>query len=632
MDKRDVNTGNKLVRTGKIRRNMPVLIYDGDCGFCIFWIERWKKITKDRVEYAPFQEVAEYFPQISSKDFKYAIKLVLPNGRVLSGAHAVLRALATVPEKRWMLRAYRKVPGAAIFAELLYMLVAGNRGFFSLLTRLFFGAPLIDSGQARQHSQIITRWLFLKVLGIVYFVAFISFFVQIPGLIGSNGILPAENFLLFLKQQIGPASFWSFPTLAWFNVSDGFLQFLGIGGAFLSLLIILGIAITPVLIILWLFYLSLFTVGQIFMSFQWDILLLEVGFLAIFLTKGSSIIIWLFRWLLFRFIFMSGAVKLLSGDPVWRNLTALNFHYETQPLPTWLAWYAHQLPEWFGKMSVGATFFIQLAVVFLIFAPRRLRFFAAFSIIFIEFLIFTTGNYNFFNILTVGLCIFLLDDTFLRKFLPKNFSLKILKNFGAKLAISSGRAVLIPLAVLIIFIGSSMIAAKFFGVFPWPSRHVIKLIGQFRIVNSYGLFAVMTTSRPEIFVEGSNDGETWLEYRFKYKAGDLNQRPKWVTPLQPRLDWQMWFEGLNADRNMKASDDPSGYRYNAWFRNFMIRLLQGSPDVLALLDENPFPDAPPKYIRAVVYDYSFTSAQERQETGNWWKREFTGVYLPPISL
>jgi len=602
----------------------PILIYDGDCGFCVFWIERWKKITKDRVEYAPFQEAAEHFPQISPKDFKYAIKLVLPNNRVLSGAHAVFRALATAPEKRWMLWAYRKIPGVAIFAELFYMLVAGNRGLFSLLTRLFFVRS--------QHSQIITRWLFLKVLGAVYLAAFISFFVQIPGLIGSNGILPAENFLMFLKQQIGPTSFWSFPTLAWFNVSDGFLQFLGIGGAFLSLLIILGIAIRPVLIILWLFYLSLFTVGQTFMSYQWDILLLEVGFLAIFLTKGSSIIIWLFRWLLFRFIFMSGAVKLLSGDPVWRNLTALNFHYETQPLPTWLAWYAHQLPEWFGKMSVGATFFIQLVVVFLIFAPRRLRFFAAFSIIFIESLIFVTGNYNFFNILTIGLCIFLLDDTFLRKFLPKKFSLKILKNFGAKLAASSGRVVLIPLAVLIIFMGSSMMAVKFFGVFPWPSAHVIKLIGQFRIVNSYGLFAVMTTSRPEIFVEGSNDGVQWLAYGFKYKAQDLNQRPKWVTPHQPRLDWQMWFEGLNAERNMKVSGDLATYRYNAWFRNFMIRLLQGSPDVLVLLDENPFPDAPPKYIRAVVYDYHFTSPQERRETGDWWKREYKGIYLPSMTL
>jgi predicted DCC family thiol-disulfide oxidoreductase YuxK len=602
----------------------PILIYDGDCGFCVFWIERWKKTTGDRVEYAPFQEVAKNFPNIPRENFVKSIQLVLPSGKVFSGAHAVFRALACARKERWMLWVYRKIPGVAIFAELFYMLVAGNRGVFSLMIRLLFVRS--------KHPQIITRWLFLKILGIVYFVAFISFFVQIPGLVGSNGILPAENFLKFLTEQIGPTSFWSFPTLAWFNVSNSFLQFLGIGGAFLSILVILGIAIAPVLIVLWLFYLSLFTVGQTFMSFQWDILLLEVGFLAIFLTKGSKIIIWLFRWLLFKFIFMSGAVKLLSGDSTWRNLTALNFHYETQPLPTWFAWYAHQLPEWFDKVSVGMMFFVQLVLVFLIFAPRRLRFFAAFSIISLELLIFFTGNYNFFNILTIGLCVFLLDDTFLRKFLPKGFSLKILKNFGERIAISSGRAALIPLAFLIVFMGSSMMSAKFFGVFPWPSEHIIKLIGQFGIVNSYGLFAVMTTSRPEIIVEGSNDGETWSEYKFKYKPGDLDKSPKWAAPHQPRLDWQMWFEGLNAQRNMRASGDPATYRYNVWFSNFMIRLLQGSPDVLALLDKNPYPAAPPKYIRAAVYDYSFTSPEERRETGNWWKREYKGIYLAPMTL
>ncbi|MFY9458107.1 MAG: lipase maturation factor family protein [Candidatus Spechtbacterales bacterium] len=602
----------------------PILIYDGDCGFCIFWVERWKKMTRGRVEYTPYQEAAKRFPQIPAQDFPKAIKFILPNGRVFSGAHAILRALAVVPEKRWMLWIYRKIPGAGIFAELFYMFVAGNRGFFSLLTRLF----LVQS----PHSHILTRWLFLKVLGIVYFVAFISFAVQTSGLIGSGGILPAENFLGVLAKTFGPTSFWSFPTLAWFNVSDGFLQFMGFGGAFLSLLLIFGIAITPILVLLWVFYLSLFTVGQVFMSYQWDILLLEVGFLAIFLDSGSSIVIWLFRWLLFRFMFISGAVKLLSGDPVWRNLSALNFHYETQPLPNIISWYAHQLPEWIQKTSAGTMFFIQLVLPFLIFAPRRLRFFAAFAIILLESLIFFTGNYNFFNILTISLCIFLLDDTFIRRFFPKKFGLRIIKMYGQKLVADSLRGVLIVFAIIIIFMSSSIIFTNFFGVFPWPAGHIYKIIDQFHIVNSYGLFAVMTTSRPEIFIEGSNDGETWLAYGFKYKAGDLSRRPKWVAPHQPRIDWQMWFEGLNAERNMKASDDPATYHYNIWFKNFVIRLLEGSPDVLALLDDNPFTDAPPKYIRAVVYNYHFTNFAERKETGNWWKREYKGAYLSPVAL
>lgn len=602
------------------------MVYDGDCGFCRFWIARWKKITGGKIRYAPFQEVGREFPDIPPEQFQKSVRLILPNGRVLGGAHAVFRALASAPEKRWMLRAYRKIPGVALLCELCYRIFAENRGFFSLLTALFVG------GGPKEHSFVLARWLFVKVLGAVYFFAFLSFFIQSAGLVGSEGILPAENFLAAVRENMGPVSFWSFPTLAWFNASDALIQFLGLGGALLSFFLIAGIAITPVLIVLWLFYLSLFTVGQVFTSYQWDILLLEVGFLAIFLTNRSAIILWLFRWLLFRLIFLSGAVKLLSGDAAWRNFTALNFHFETQPLPNMLAWYAHQLPEWFQRTSVGAMFFVQLVVPFFIFAPRRFRFFAAFSIAFLEFLILLTGNYTFFNILTISLCIFLLDDTFLRRVVPRSLFRRIFLQARSRFATSSGRTVLVVGASVIIFVSTFQMTNIFFGVFPKPAEYVAKVVRPAHLVNTYGLFAVMTTTRTEIIIEGSYDGETWLEYGFAYKPDDVRERPRQVAPHQPRLDWQMWFEGLRAERAIAASDDPSAYRPSPWFRNLIIRLLQGAPSVLALLDTNPFLENPPTYVRAVAYDYYFTSPAEKRKTGAWWKREKMRVYLPAVSL
>ena len=276
--------------------------------------------------------------------------------------------------------------------------------------------------------------------------------------------------------------------------------------------------------------------------------------------------------------------------------------------------------------------FVQLLVPFFIFAPRRLRIFAAFSIISLEVLILLTGNYTFFNILTIALCLFLLDDALLRRFVPQRLSKRVFTQWGARVVSTSARATLVAVASIIVFVSVFQMTRIFFGVFPKPALYVAQIVRPLHVVNTYGLFAVMTTTRPEIIIEGSYDGVTWLEYGFRYKPGDTSKRPRQVAPHQPRLDWQMWFEGLHAERVMRVSDDPRTYTYNLWFRNFIIRLLQGAPSVLALLGTNPFPDKPPVYVRAVVYDYRFTDPQERKETGLWWKREMKGVYLPPLSL
>jgi hypothetical protein len=355
------------------------------------------------------------------------------------------------------------------------------------------------------------------------------------------------------------------------------------------------------------------------MSFQWDILLLEVGFLAIFLGSSRTVV-WLFRWLLFRFVLLSGAVKLLSGDLTWRHWTALNFHYETQPLPTVWGWYMHQLPEWFQKLSVGGMFFIELVIPFLFFAPRRLRFFAAISLVGFQILIFLTGNYNFFNLLTVALCLFLLDDERLKRFVPERVKIRMTEAFVSDRILMIRKVVAGSVFVLILFVSAFQLLEVFFRISPRFTVQVEKYISPFRIVNTYGLFAVMTTSRPEIIVQGSEDGNLWKDYEFKYKPGDLKRAPVWAAPHQPRLDWQMWFAALG------------NYKRNPWFMNFCIRLLQGSPEVLKLLYKNPFPNKPPRFIRAELYYYYFTDPHTKKSKETWWRRDFLGFYLSPISL
>jgi hypothetical protein len=355
------------------------------------------------------------------------------------------------------------------------------------------------------------------------------------------------------------------------------------------------------------------------MTYQWDALLIEAGFLTIFLGS-SGLIVKLFRWLLFRLVLLSGAVKLLSHDPLWHNFTALPVHYETQPLPTPVAWYFYQFPPTFQRVSVGFVFFVELLMPFLILAPRRLRGLAAFAIIFLQILITLTGNYAFFNLLTVALCLFLLDDAFFRRRLPGSILSRIPHSLSESSTRPLVRLVCFTFYLLVLFVSGFELVGMFSGVHVGAADKVIGAVAPFEIVNTYGLFAVMTTTRAEIVVEGSNDGATWLEYEFKYKPGELDHRPPWVAPHQPRLDWQMWFAALGD------------YRTDPWVLQFMARILEGSPEVLALMTTYPFPNASPRYLRAMLYQYHFTTPSERKSTGNWWSRELKGEYVPTVSL
>jgi lipase maturation factor 1 len=620
-------------------RDRPLLVYDGQCGLCRFCVDYWTKLTRGKIWFSSFQEIPPEFPEIRLEELR-AVQLFERDGSRSRAAEAVFRTLAYAPGYGWLLWLYRHAPGFAPASELAYDTVATNRKFFDKLRLLFWGRQLDPP------THFLTRWVFLRLLGMVYLAAFASLWPQIPGLIGTHGILPASNFFAMVTHAIGPERYHLLPTLAWLNSSTGFLEFLAGAGTVLSVLVIAGIASGPVLLLLWAFYLSLVTAGQDFLSFQWDTLLLEAGFLAVLLapwwpllprwrigvagaaggapaaSPPSKAIVWLLRWLLFRLMFLSGCVKLLSHDLSWRNLTALEYHYETQPLPTPLAWYAYHLPAWFQKVSVVGVFAIEVCVPFLIFTPRRMRFVGCAALVFFQLLIASTGNYAFFNFLALSLCVLLLDDQLLRSLLPRILTVRFPSSFTAvhrPLAKQIGLAVV---TVAILFGSTELVAATLFGRQSIPNwaANTTAWIDPFHVVNSYGLFAVMTTSRPEIIIQGSNDGSEWRDYEFRYKPEDLNKPPGWVAPYQPRLDWQMWFAALG------------NYRESPWFENLMLRLLQGSKPVLGLLAKNPFPGGPPRYVRALLYDYSFTSFAERRRTGDWWQRRPMGLYFPVAAL
>eukprot|EP00057_Strongylocentrotus_purpuratus_P032809 XP_788922.3 PREDICTED: LOW QUALITY PROTEIN: lipase maturation factor 2 [Strongylocentrotus purpuratus] len=570
---------------------------------------------------------------------------------------------------------------------------------------------------------VATKDLFLWSMSAIYLFAFASLYIQIPGLYGANGILPAETQLKTNGRHL-IACFKEKPTLLWFAPDLGLsaehaMELLSILGCLLSIVCLVsgGMRNSITFGCLWILYLSVYQVGQTFLWFQWDILLLEAGFLTILVAPlypfkrrdpaphhHDAITLWLVRWLLFRLMFASGVVKLTSRCPTWWGLTALNYHYESQCIVTPLAWYAHQLPEWLQRLSVVATYFIEIALPFLFFAPfRRLKLFAFYGQILLQELIILTGNYNFFNLLTMALCISLLDDRYLGKdkhfysgtpvsrFLRSAlcvsvyaglfygliyyFELKLdFETFSvtSKIAFSeydffTALTNIMPYTVWmgIVSLGAVILTAlwrsltlnsgafdKFWSVFQCSVFAIIAVfmftislvphsmvdrqaynslspivhkwktnLDDLGIVNSYGLFRSMTGvgGRPEVIVEGSNNADAgWQAYEFLYKPGNVSEAPVWVAPHQPRLDWQMWFAALGS------------YQRNPWFLNMVYRLLNDQPEVMALIKHNPFPDEPPKYVRARLFHYHFT--EYGTDASDWWKRKEVSEYLPSVSL
>ncbi|GAA6225474.1 lipase maturation factor 2 [Lates japonicus] len=579
---------------------------------------------------------------------------------------------------------------------------------------------------------ILPRRMFLWCMAVIYLTAFVSLYVQIPGLYGNEGLLPARWQLRYSGKTLGE-QLLSSPTLLWLGPRLGLdthtaMELLCLIGAALSLAATLLEAFrdSVVFFCLWALYLSMYQVGQVFLYFQWDSLLLEIGFLCILVApltiiRGSRgvrehdrVTFWLLRWLLFRLMFASGVVKLTSRCPTWWGLTALTYHYETQCIPTPLAWFAHQLPVWWQKLSVVGTFVIEIAAPFLFFSPlRRLRLGAFYLQVLLQVLIILSGNYNFFNLLTITLCVSLLDDEHVNFWLRKadktrssdsrlwswlSYLLELavwsLMIFGTiicfdlqldttKKGISSRTAftyhqfnqflktVTIPsIWIGVLSLTWEMVTAMFrcacvsgflkrfcgtvqWTVFAaasaamftvslvpfsyieydsharlWPAvRQTYDLVDRYQLVNSYGLFRRMTGvgGRPEVVIEGSNDGVTWTEIEFMYKPGNMSAPPPVVTPHQPRLDWQMWFAALGT------------HTQAPWFTSLMYRLLQGKRDVIELIQTDvskyPFHEQPPAYLRAHRYKYWFTETKaDGSYPQRWWRRVYDEEFYPTVHL
>ena len=467
-------------------------------------------------------------------------------------------------------------------------------------------------------SYPVTEALFLRLLGLVYLTAFAALWPQITGLIGSHGIVPAATALLAMRTELGAAhGFLIAPSLFWLGISDPLLLWccaLGCGSA--VVMIVSRKWVRAAAIVCWVLYLSLVSVGSPFLTFQWDALLLEAGVLAF--LAGAPWLVWAYRFLLFRLMFMSGAIKFLSGDSNWESLHALRFHFVTQPLPNPLAYYAYRLPAQALDGLTALTLGIEFVAPFLLFGPRRVREVGVGLLVMLQIGILLTGNYAFFNLLALGLCVWGLDDGILTS-LSRFATPAMTSGAGDRQTRAVGRAASNLIIAFYIALSGAQVVLLFHGN-PGRALHsALEVAAPFQVANSYGLFAVMTTTRPELILQGSNDQDQWLDYSFKYKPGELHRGLPLIAPYQPRLDWQMWFAALGT------------YTENPWVGNLMYRVLVGDPLILNLMDRPPF-SRPPRYLRAMIFDYNFTTPQERSKTGAVWKRTLQGVWFGPVSL
>lgn len=502
-------------------------------------------------------------------------------------------------------------------------------------------------------DRLLPRWIFLRALGAIYFSAFYSLLFQIKGLIGPEGVLPAQQYLAAVERALPATRYWYAPSLYWISSSGPMLtgiMWLGLGASVAALM-----NLWPRLsfFICFVCFLSFVTASGEFSSYQSDGMLLEAGFLALFFAPRGLMPGWgagqppsraslfLLQWEWFRIYFESGMVKLASGDEQWRNMTAMDEYYQNGPLPTWIGWYVEHLPHWFHAATAAGTLVLELGLVWMLFFPRRVRLICFLLVTPWEAGVILTGNYTFLNYLVLSLGFLLLDDGMLRRFVPRRsgyaWAPGLAEESGGELKDKAddedgrrglgriakrwGTIRVAMAAVMLVWIGYDttveMIGIPFHGI-RLPAAPVTAL-EPFRIANQYGLFAVMTRGRYEIEFQGSNDGESWIAYRFRNKPQALDEAPRIYAPYQPRFDWNLWFASLSD-----------------WHQNDLVplteeRLLTRSADVIGLFKSDPFGPAPPRYVRAVLWRYWFTSIEEKRRTGNWWRRTLLGLYAPELA-
>jgi len=460
-----------------------------------------------------------------------------------------------------------------------------------------------------------SRYIFERGLALMYLVAFLSTANQVVPLLGQNGLLPIARFV-----RVVP--FRSAPSLFYVASSDSTLRVTAWIGVALAVLVLTGypqrcgtLAAALVWAILWALYLSFVNVGQTFYGFIWETLLLETGFIAIFAggarTPPHAFVIWMWRWILFRVMLGAGLIK-LRGDPCWRDLSCLQYHFETQPIPNPLSWYFHWMPDAVHRAGVVFNHVAEIGVPFLYFLPQPLAGIGALMTIAFEIVLIVSGNFAWLNWLAIVLCIPMLDDRWW-KWLP------VTPPALATPALPY-RATVAVLALVVVVLSIYPIRNML------SSQQVMnRSFNPLHIVNTYGLFGSITRPRYEVVIEGTTDAvitgnSQWREYEFKAKPGDPSRSPPQVAPYHLRLDWMMWFAALST-----ATDHP-------WFTSLLVKLLQGDRAILGLIRTNPFPDAPPRWVRARFYEYRFTTPEERRMTGRWWNRQLVDEYMPAVSL
>jgi hypothetical protein len=515
---------------------------------------------------------------------------------------------------------------------------------------------LLDSEHGAS-DRLIPRWLFLRWLGFIYFSAFYSLIFQIRGLIGPEGILPASDYLDAVAHSLGHVRFWYAPTLLWFSSGPHMLVGLCWAGMVGSILLVLNIWPRGALAVCFLCFLSFVSAAGDFSGYQSDGMLLEAGFITLFFAPPgfrpgfgtsrppSRASLFLLQWEWFRIYFESGLVKIVSGDPQWRNMTAMDEYYQNGPLPTWIGWYLQHLPHRFHASTAYATLALELGLVWMLFLPRRWRILCFFLVTSWQIGIILTANYTFLNYLVFALGFLLLDDRLLLSLVPQRWKPYLLNQLKAdridEIRPNDSGEVVPPslkvhrssshpqLAALKFSLTGLMLGWIFYSTtvqmiwIIWPSFKLpttpIEALDPFRIANRYGLFAVMTRGRYEIEFQGSEDGQRWEAYPFRYKPQDPRQPPGIYAPYQPRFDWNLWFASLGSWREYPI------------VLSTEIQLLSNDPDVLALFAGNPFAHAPPTQVRAVLWQYWFTTRAEKRNTGLWWRREFLGLYAPAIT-
>lgn len=521
----------------------------------------------------------------------------------------------------------------------------------TLLQRVFGPEQLTEA----RMSHLLPRWIFLRGLGLIYFSAFYSLLFQIRGLIGPDGVLPAQRYLTAVERSFpGAERLWFAPTLFWLSTSNHMLMGVTVLGLFASMLVLVNVWPRFTLLLCLICFMSFVSAAGDFSNYQSDGMLLEAGFISLFFApRGlwpglgadrapSRASLFLLRWEWFRIYFESGLVKLLSGDPEWRHFTAMDEYYQNGPLPTWVGWYMQHLPHWFHAFTVGATLALELAIVFLLFLPRPFRILCFLIATPWQAVVILTANYTFLNYLVLSLGFLLLDDKIILQYLPRRLRSKVdtwqsapdsTEDVPDSQAISSDetkdgisrhftairRAVSAVALSLIFYVTTAELIHMLWREAPLPSAPIAAL-EPFRIANQYGLFAVMTRGRYEIEFQGSKDGQNWTAYPFHYKPQALDQPPGIYAPYQPRFDWNLWFASLGN-----------------WQQNSLVplaeeQLLINSRDTLSLFAGNPFAQAPPKYVRAVLWQYWFTSMAEKSTTGLWWKRKLLGLYAPVLTI